>query len=79
MHCINDIDWELFHAQKQTLLGLRDNPKTTQEECDVLDGVVNLMDAIQDEYEPADIDEDNSCQICGADGGTSCGGVNCGY
>lgn len=23
MHCINDIDWELFHAQKQTLLGLR--------------------------------------------------------
>ena len=32
MHCINDIDWELFHAQKQTLLGLRDNPKTTQEE-----------------------------------------------
>ncbi len=23
--------------------------------------------------------EDNSCQICGEDGGTSCGAVNCGY
>lgn len=23
--------------------------------------------------------EDNSCQICGADGGTSCGAVNCVY
>lgn len=23
--------------------------------------------------------EDNSCQICGEDGGTSCGATNCGY
>ncbi len=23
--------------------------------------------------------EDNSCQICGEDGGTKCGAVNCGY
>lgn len=28
---------------------------------------------------PPEGPEDNSCQICGADGGTTCGAVNCVY
>ena len=28
---------------------------------------------------PPEFPEDNACQICGEDGGTSCGAVNCVY
>lgn len=61
MNSVNRIDWPLFHIQKQVLLTLCDDPKTTQEECAVLEGVVNMMDGIQDDFEP------QACLHCGRD------------
>ena len=58
MNSVNKIDWELFKLQKYALLRLRDDPKIMIEDAEMLDGVVNLMDAIQDDFEPCDIDED---------------------
>lgn len=49
---VNRINWELFAIQKHALLCLLDDPKTTQEVMDALSGVVNLMDAIQDDFKP---------------------------
>ena len=40
------------------------------EDEELLDGVCSSDDCPR---------HDNSCQICGADGGTSCGAVNCVY
>lgn len=37
-----------------------------------------LDQAIIEEIEETE-DEDNSCLICGEDGGTTCGAVNCAY
>ena len=52
MNCLDKIDWALFKAQKAALVLLVVNHRTTQEEKLVLDGVINMMDAIQDEFMP---------------------------
>lgn len=52
-----NIDWELFHLQKQYLVAMANDENRLTEEVAVLDGVINLMDAIQDEFEPYPIDE----------------------
>ena len=52
MNCLNKIDWALFKAQKLDLVKLTDNPGITVEEELALDGIINLMDAIQDEFMP---------------------------
>lgn len=52
-----NIDWKLFRIQKEYLLAMSFDTDRLTEECDVLEGVINLMDAIQDKFEPLDIDE----------------------
>ena len=52
MSCLNKIDWALFKAQKNALVLLTENHKITPEETLALDGVINMMDAIQDEFMP---------------------------
>ena len=53
MSCLDKIDWALFKAQKLALVLLTENHKITPEETLALDGVINMMDAIQDEFMPA--------------------------
>lgn len=50
--CIAKIDWTLFKAQKMALVLLTENHKITPKETLALDGVINMMDAIQDEFMP---------------------------
>lgn len=52
-----NIDWELFHLQKDYLAAMADDETRLTEEVAVLDGVIHLMDAIQDKFEPLDTDE----------------------
>lgn len=45
-----DIDWPMLHRQKQTLLTLLFAHRApTEEEAKLLDGLVQLVDYIQDE------------------------------
>ena len=45
-----DIDWPMLHQQKRTLLDLLlEYRKPTEEEAKLLDGLLNLIDCIQDE------------------------------
>lgn len=53
-----NIDWELFKIQKEGLVSLATDPSMWQEDIDLLDGVINLMDAIQDEFKPLGTDEE---------------------
>ena len=57
---ITKIDWELFKLQKEHLFKLMDNDHLTIEDVAVLDGIVNLMDALQDDYAPVEEDEMHS-------------------
>ena len=47
-----NIDWPLFHQQKLTLIALANDPYQTPEVIEHLDGVINLLDALQDALEP---------------------------
>lgn len=47
-----NIDWPLFHKQKLTLVALAADPYQTPEVIEHLDGVISLLDAIQDALEP---------------------------
>ena len=47
-----NIDWPLFHKQKLTLVTLANDPYQTPEVIEHLDGIINLLDAIQDALEP---------------------------
>ena len=49
---LHNIDWDLLKTQKELLFKLVNDPKRPQDEVDLLDGVLNLLDAIQDVYEP---------------------------
>jgi hypothetical protein len=42
------IDWQLFAAQKLWLIGMAGTPDRDPAEVEILDGVINMMDAIQD-------------------------------
>ena len=53
-----NIDWPLFHMQKELLVRMTDDPDRPIEETELFDGVIHLMDAIQDEFEPLQIDEE---------------------
>jgi hypothetical protein len=50
--CLSKIDWTLFKAQKNALVLLTENHKTTTEEVLALNGIIHMMDAIQDEFMP---------------------------
>ncbi len=54
-----NIDWPLFHRQKAMLVAMADDKDRLTSEVEVLDGVINLMDGIQDALEP-DKPEDGS-------------------
>jgi len=60
MNSIDKIDWELFKLQKEYLFKLMDNNHLTIEDVAVLDGIVNLMNSIQDDFEPEGEDEMHS-------------------
>ena len=50
MKAVDKIDWELLHKQKLQLVEmLMHNFSLTNEDRDALDGVVNLLDAMEDE------------------------------
>ena len=52
-----NIDWKLFHIQKDYLVCMAGDDSRMVEETDILDGVIHLMDAVQDRFEPAEVDE----------------------
>lgn len=50
MKAVENIDWELLHKQKLQLVEiLMHNSSITYEDRDALDGIVNLLDAMEDE------------------------------
>lgn len=46
------IDWKLFHQQKDLILKNANDRTVPEHERDLYDGILNLMDSIQDEQEP---------------------------
>jgi hypothetical protein len=52
MSCLDKIDWKLFHKQKTLLASLASLTSFSLKQVELLDGVINMMDNIQDEYEP---------------------------
>lgn len=57
---ITKIDWELFKLQKEHLVRLMDNDHLVIEDIAILDGIINMMDALQDDYAPEGEDEMHS-------------------
>jgi hypothetical protein len=52
MECIKKIDWELLKEQKLQLVEMAMNAvPVKQEQLDALDGIINLLDDMQDEYD----------------------------
>lgn len=58
MNSISKIDWELFKLQKEHLFILMDNEHLTLKDIGVLDGIINMMDALQDDYGPVTEEKD---------------------
>lgn len=50
--CLNNIDWALLQKQKECLLSMMGAHSTTISEIETLDGIINLLDFIQDEFQP---------------------------
>ena len=54
----NTIDWDMFARQKQQLLDMADDQQRFNiEEADLLMGIVHLMDAVQDSFQPQEAEE----------------------
>lgn len=45
------IDWPLFHEQKAMLIAMADNTKRSRRSVELLDGLIALMDTLQDTLE----------------------------
>ena len=43
------VDWKLLREQKKTLVQLTDNPRIMGKQLDHLDGIIGLIDSLQDE------------------------------
>jgi hypothetical protein len=52
---LNQIDWDLLHEQKLTLLQLLERQPYDSPYAETLSGIVNLLDALQDEAAEAGI------------------------
>lgn len=52
------IDWKLFHQQKDLILKNANDRTVPEHERDLYDGILNLMDSIQDEQEPQEEEVD---------------------
>jgi hypothetical protein len=49
---MENIDYTLLKKQKEILIKLaNDTNRLTQDEIDTIDGIINLLDAIQDKHE----------------------------
>lgn len=49
MNCLDKIDWDLLATQKATLLHVIYYANITEEQRENLQGIVHLLDALQDE------------------------------
>jgi hypothetical protein len=56
MTCLDRIDWKMFRRQKEYLVATANDNRLT-EEITLIDGLIHLMDAIQDEAMPLDLGE----------------------
>ncbi len=54
------IDWSLFHEQKAMLIAMADNTKRSKRSRELLDGLINFLDVVQDNLEPKEDIEDTS-------------------
>ena len=46
---LQNVDWDLLHQQKLTLLAIRERQRPASGEHDALSGIIHLLDALQDE------------------------------
>ena len=46
---LENVDWDLLHQQKLTLLAIRKRQHSGSSEHDALSGIIHLLDALQDE------------------------------
>jgi hypothetical protein len=51
MKFLDDVNWKLLSQQKLVLLELLDSDRLTTKEKESIDGLINLLDHIQDEAE----------------------------
>ena len=52
---LNQVDWDLLHEQKLTLLRLLEREPYDSPDAEMLSGIINLLDALQDEAADAGI------------------------
>lgn len=52
---LNNVDWSLLHQQKLTLLEMLSRQRDSSPEGEALAGIINLLDALQDEAAEAGI------------------------
>jgi hypothetical protein len=46
---LNQVDWDLLHEQKLTILRLLEHQPYDSPDAEALSGLINLLDALQDE------------------------------
>ena len=46
---LQNVDWDLLHQQKLTLLAIREHRRPDSSEYEALSGIIHLLDALQDE------------------------------
>lgn len=65
---LNNVDWDLLHQQKLVLLKMLGSHPDGSPEAEALSGIINLLDAIQDEAADAGIwafpNEEESEEVC---------------
>ena len=52
---LNQVDWNLLHQQKLTLLEMLNRRRSNSPEAEALSGIINLLDTLQDEAADAGI------------------------
>ena len=52
---LNNVDWDLLHRQKFVLLAMLDRQPSNAPEAEALSGLINLLDALQDDAADAGI------------------------
>jgi hypothetical protein len=52
---LNNVDWNLLHQQKLTLLEMLKHQRDGSPEAEALSGIINLLDTLQDEATDAGI------------------------
>lgn len=52
---LNNVDWNLLHQQKLTLLAMLRRQRDGSPEAEALSGIINLLDTLQDEAADAGI------------------------